>query len=124
MRLIKYAILALIAVVLATVALANAQMVTLRLIPEALSGYLGFAPTVTLPMFLVILISVAVGLLIGYLFEYIREHKHRSTARAERRERQKLETEIRSGKAGKPANKGDEILALLEDGSVPARKAS
>ena len=119
MRVVKFVILAIVAVVLVMIAMANAQAVTLRVIPEAMAGFLGFSWTVTLPMFVVVLVSVMVGLLVGFVVEYSREHKHRAAARAERRERQSLEREVKKHRS--PASsprKGDDILALLDDGSA------
>lgn len=123
MRNVKYILLAIIAVILAAVALANAQMVTLRVLPEAMAGFLGLTWSVRLPMFVVILMAIGIGLLIGFLFEFAREHKHRVAARTERREREALEREVRQIRSDRP-DRGDDILALLEDGSVPKKRAS
>ncbi len=123
MRYVKVIILAILAVLLVSVALANSAPVTLRLVPEAMAGFLGLTWTVTLPMFVVILAAVGVGLLIGFLLEFARESKHRAAARDERRERQALERRLAS-RGPRSDGGGDDILALLEDGSVPKRKAS
>ncbi|SFG42535.1 Uncharacterized integral membrane protein [Palleronia marisminoris] len=127
MRVVKFVVLAIIAVLLIMVALANAQAVTLRLLPEAMGGFLGLTWAVTLPMFVVILGAVVIGLLIGFVVEFAREHKHRAAARHERREREALEREVgdmrRSGAATGKGN-GNDIIALVEDGSTPARRAS
>ncbi len=123
MRYVKTVILAIIAVILVSIALANAQTVTLRFLPEAMAGFLGLTWTVTLPMFVVVLLAVGVGLLIGFLWEFAREHKHRAAAREERRERESIEREMKQMKALRKGG-GDEILALLEDGSVPRKQAS
>jgi lipopolysaccharide assembly protein A len=123
MRIVKTIILAIVAVILVSVALANAQTVTLRFVPEAMAGFLGMTWAVTLPMFVVVLAAVGVGLLIGFLLEFAREHKHRAAARHERREREALEREMTRMKTQRPGT-GDDILALLEDGSVPRQKAS
>ncbi|WP_375261379.1 lipopolysaccharide assembly LapA domain-containing protein [Palleronia sp.] len=133
MRVVKFVILAIVAVILIMVALANAQAVTLRLLPEAMAGFMGLSWTVTLPMFVVILGAVVLGLMIGFIAEFAREHKHRAAARHERREREALQREVadirrsRDTSATKSANsnaKGDEIIALVEDRSVPAKRAS
>ncbi|QFU09457.1 hypothetical protein PARPLA_01361 [Rhodobacteraceae bacterium THAF1] len=123
MRIVKFVLLAIVAILLLIVALANAQEVTLRVLPEAMAGFMGISWTITLPMFVVILGAVVVGLLIGFLWEYAREHKHRRAARTERREREVLEREVTQMKREKPG-KGNDILALLEDGSTPTRRAS
>ncbi|WOI57389.1 LapA family protein [Palleronia sp. LCG004] len=123
MQLVKYVILAIIAVLLIVVAIANSAMVTLRVLPEAMAGFLGWSWELSLPMFVVILGAVVIGLLIGFIWEYLREHKHRAAARTERREKESLrrENERLRGTRRDP-NSGttqDDVLALLEDGSVP-----
>lgn len=120
MSLVKYVFLAVLAVLLIVVALANAGTVTLRVLPEAMAGFLGWSWQVTLPMFVVILGAIVVGLLIGFVWEWLREHKHRSAARSERREKEALKREnekLRTERRG--SQKNDDVLALLEDGSVP-----
>ncbi len=117
MRYLWYTFLAVIAIVLITVALANAEAVTLRLLPQAMAGFLGFSWEITLPLFLVVFGGVAVGLLIGFVWEWWREHRIRVEMRAEKRERKRLERELSQSR---PAGReGDDVLALLEDGSVP-----
>lgn len=118
MQYVKYVFLAVLAVLLILVALANSSLVTLRVLPETMAGFLGWSWQVTLPMFVVILGAIIVGLLIGFVWEYLREHKHRAAARQERREKEELRREnakLRSDRHGG----GDDVLALLEDGSVP-----
>ena len=69
---------------------------------------------VTLPVFTVILASVAVGVLVGFIWEWIREYRHRKAAATSSREARKLEREVKRLK--KEKNKGkDEVLAILED---------
>ncbi|MBJ3762691.1 LapA family protein [Maribius pontilimi] len=120
MSLVKYVFLAVLAVLLIVVALANSMAVTLRVLPETMAGFLGWSWQITLPMFVVILGAVILGLLIGFLWEWLREHKHRVAARNERREREALQREneqLKTDRRG--ASRNDDILALLEDGSVP-----
>ena len=117
MRYLWYLFLALLAIVLVTVALANADLVTLRLLPATMAGFLGLSWEITLPLFLVVFLGIAVGLLIGFVWEWWREHRYRVEMRAEKRQRQRLEREMaRTRTSGR---KGDDVLALLEDGSVP-----
>lgn len=116
MRYLWYAFLALVAIVLVTVALANADPVTLRLLPEAMAGFLGFSWEITLPLFLVVFGGIAAGLLIGFVWEWWREHRIRVEMRTEKRERQRLEREM--SKMRPSGRQGDDVLALLEDGSV------
>ncbi len=114
MRVLKIAILAALAIVLLVVALANASPVTIRLLPREFADLVGLDAAVTLPLFIVILGGVTVGLLIGFVWEWLREHKHRSTARARRREIERLEGRIEARKREDTRN-GDDVLALLED---------
>ena len=115
MRFIWYLFLAVLAIVLVTIALANAELVTLRLLPEAMAGFLGLSWEITLPLFLVVFLGIATGLLIGFVWEWWREHRYRVEMRAERRERQRLEREMERGRTS-GTGQGDEVLALLEDG--------
>lgn len=112
MRTIRYIFLIAIAVVLITVAVANRGPLTLRVLPENLEGVLGFSWQITLPAFVILLGAVLVGLLIGFVWEWLREHKHRVAATQERRERERLETEVK--KVAPKQDKGDDVLALLE----------
>lgn len=112
MRYVRYAVLGALAVVLITVALANRAPLTLRLLPEEMSGLLGLSWQITLPAFAILLIAVIFGVVLGFVWEWIREHKHRAAAAAERKKRQQLEKEVgpkRSKETG-----GDDVLALLE----------
>ena len=112
MRLIRMIILAVVAIILVTIALANRDPLTLRLLPEELSRLLGFSWDITLPVFAVLLGAVLGGLALGFIWEWVREHKHRATAAAERKERQRLEQEVK--KVAPSPNTGDDVLALLE----------
>ncbi|RVV97326.1 DUF1049 domain-containing protein [Mesobaculum littorinae] len=118
MRYLRYAILAIVAICLVTIALANRELVTLRLLPDSMAGFLGLSWSITLPLFLILLIFIVLGLALGYLLEWRREHKHRAAARRERRRKEELEREVVRLKT--PASGGsDDVIALLEDGSTP-----
>ncbi len=112
MRYIRYAVLGALAIVLVTVALANREPLTIRLLPEILSGLFGWSWQITLPAFTILLAAILLGVLLGFVWEWVREHKHRAAAVAERRQREKLEREVR--KVNPSADKGDDVLALLE----------
>ena len=118
MRYVKYALLILLVIVLVTLAIANRGMVELRLLPQALTSLMGFQETVTLPLFLVILLGVAIGLLIGFVWEWVREYRYRRTADRRRREITLLERE--NARLRREKHEGeDEVMALLEE--PPAR---
>ncbi len=117
MRFLWYLFLTILAIVLVTIALANSGPVTLHLLPAAMAGFLGFSWQITLPLFLVVFGGVAAGLLIGFVWEWWREHSYRVEMRTEKRKRQRLEREVAQMKTSNA--KGNDVLALLEDGSVP-----
>ncbi len=119
MRYVKYGLLGLLAVLLVIVALANREPVTLRLLPEALEGFLGLSWQITLPLFLVVCLGIALGLLIGFVIEWARERRYRAAARRERREKERLAREVGRLRPAGSGARGDDVLALLEDGSVP-----
>ena len=114
MRTIRYAFLAALGVVLATVAFANRDMVTLHLLPSEISGFLGFSWQVTLPLFIVIFLGIVAGVMIGFIWEWLRESKHRSKARRAEKAAVELSREVKSLRR-KKAEPGDDVLALLDD---------
>jgi uncharacterized integral membrane protein len=114
MRYIRYLFLAALGVCLLTVAIANRTEVTLNLLPDELGTFLGWAPTITLPMFLVIFAGIVAGILIGFVWEWLREHKHRAEAAHQRREKERLEQEMTRIK-GPKARRNDDVLALLDE---------
>ncbi|WP_226779058.1 lipopolysaccharide assembly protein LapA domain-containing protein [Oceaniglobus trochenteri] len=119
MRYIRYAFLIVLAVCLIVVALANREMVTLQLLPVEMAGFLGLSWSVTLPLFLVILGGVVAGVMVGFIWEWLREHKFRAEAVRQRREKEKLEREMKR-MAAPSERKGDDVLAIL-DQPAPAR---
>lgn len=118
MRYFRYAFLALLGVVLITVALANRGMVALTLLPEPLADLIGLNYSVQLPLFVVIFGGIVAGLLIGFVWEWLREHKHRATAAAKQREVHDLERKLkREQRKAVESGQKDEVLALLEQKS-------
>ena len=77
-----------------------------------IAGLVGFNYDITLPVFAVILGAVIFGLALGFVWEWVREHKHRVTAATERKERERLEADLK--KVAPTSDKGDDVLALLE----------
>ncbi len=119
MRYIRYAFLAAIAVVLIVLALANREVATLSLLPGDLAGYVGQNFSYQLPQFVIIFLSIVIGLLIGFVWEWLREHKLRADARRVEREKNQLEREVKGLK--RKTNEGkDDVLALLDDASLKA----
>jgi putative membrane protein len=117
MRLLRIAFWALVAAALVTLGLANRGIVRLRVLPEALGREVGVAPDIDLPLFLVILIGFALGMLVGFVWEWIREIPERAAARDAAREMERLRLEIERLKGRQAA--ADPAQATLA--ALPAR---
>ena len=113
MRILRYLFLAVVAILLITVALANRAPVTVSILPSEISDFLPVANSYSLPLFLVILAAVLAGLLIGFVWEWFREHRIRAEAARRKRELNRLEREVR-GLREKTGEGRDEVLALLD----------
>jgi uncharacterized integral membrane protein len=109
MRTIKLILLGIILLGIVILAVANREVVTVRLLPEGLERLLpGVA--VDLPLFVVSLISIVTGMVIGYLLEWLREHRYRRLAAEKQREAARLSREVANMRKGQPK---DDVLALL-----------
>ena len=117
LRYLRYLFLAAVAVVLLFVALANRTAVPVRLVPEALSGFLGFGNAVEVPLFLIIFASVAAGVLLGFVWEWFREMRIRGQARSTARKVELLERELAVLKDSHSVPPRDEVLAILDGAS-------
>ncbi|QUS36905.1 DUF1049 domain-containing protein [Falsirhodobacter algicola] len=115
MRWIRIVFIVLLAILLLAVAIANRQLVTLRLLPDTASSFFGFGGSIQLPLFLVILGAAALGLLIGFVWEYVREHRIRADAQRTEREAQRLREELATTRKEQPR---DDVLALLDQKAV------
>lgn len=113
MKMLRTGFWAVVGVCLIIIGLANRGPVTVRAMPEALSSMLGLSPDIELPLFVVIFIGVAAGLLIGFFWEWLREHKFRSEARSKGREVVQLRREMDRMRDSDGDGK-DDVLALLE----------
>ena len=116
MRYIRYACIAIFAIALISVAIANRAPVTLKLLPDEVAGLFAVAPTVQLPLFIVIFSGILIGLLVGFLWEWMREHGVRSENARNAREVRRLEREVKRFKSEKHEGQ-DEVLALLDEAS-------
>lgn len=110
---LRYGFLALLALGLVTIALANRDPVVLRLLPEDIATFAGANFVLRVPLFLAVFAGIVLGLLIGFVWEWLREAKLRAQGNRARRDAASLEREVRRLKA--PANEEDDVLALLED---------
>ena len=112
-RTLRYLFLALLAIALVSLALANRAPVALRALPDDLAVLFGANYEVQVPLFLVVFLGIALGLILGFAWEWAREHKHRVAAVSGTRAVAKLERELAVMKDSTSTPK-DEILALLD----------
>ena len=116
MRYVRYLCIAIFAVALISVALANRAIVPLKVLPDEVAGWFTVNPSINLPLFLVILGSIVAGLLVGFVWEWTREHGERAEKARLARETRRLEREVARLKGEK--NEGqDDVLALLDKAS-------
>ena len=115
MRAIRLSFLAILAVLLVTVALANRTIVSLNLLPSDLAIFSGVSFRIDLPLFAVVFAGILAGLLVGFVWEWLREGRQRAAAAATRRELARLRAELAhlGGNPGAISDQ-DEVLALLE----------
>jgi len=90
MRYVRYLCIAIFAVALISVALANRVLVSLQVLPTELSGLFAVNPSIQLPLFAVILGSILMGLLVGFVWEWVREFGERAEAAKQAREMRRL----------------------------------
>ncbi|KIN61886.1 hypothetical protein Z946_742 [Sulfitobacter noctilucicola] len=114
MRYVRYLCIAVFAIALISVALANRGLVTLQVLPSEVAGWFAVTPQIQLPLFLVILGSIVAGLLVGFIWEWIREYGERAEKARLARETRRLEREIARLKGEKHQGK-DDVLALLDE---------
>lgn len=112
-RLLRFLLLVVLALVLVTIALANRGAVPVQLLPDDLAAFAGRNWVAEVPLFLVIFGGVVAGLLIGFVWEWAREHKHRVTGRTRGREIARLERELSMLRDAKGTQQ-DDVLALLD----------
>ncbi len=115
----KYLFLAVLAVILITLALANRDLVELQLLPQALTQLIGVQQRVILPLYLVIFMGIAFGIFVGFVWEWLREWKYRRAAENRRREANRLSRENAKLRAEQVRSAGDEeIIALIDQQTV------
>ncbi len=114
MRYVRYAFLGTLGIILISVSLANRGLVTLKLMPDGLADLVGFNPGIALPLFVVVLIGIAAGLIIGFFWEWLREYKLRRDAGQKAHEVRTLTREVTRLKGEKHQGK-DDILAILDE---------
>lgn len=111
---LRYGALTIIAVILLTIALANRTVITVKLLPDALAGVLGFNLSMTLPLFIILGLAIGFGLLLGFVWEWLREHGYRSEASRARREAEALRADLKRVETIAPQTRKDDVLAVLD----------
>lgn len=114
MRYLRYASIAVFALALILVALANREIVEVRVWPAELAGMAAVNPTYSMPLFVVIFGGILAGLVLGLIWEWLREAKERAAAARQARELAGLRAEVKRLKGEKHKGK-DEVLAILEE---------
>lgn len=113
MRYIRMLFVVLLAVILIGVALANRQLVTVSLFPGRLDSFLGGDWSAQMPLFLVILMSMLVGMILGLVWEWLRESALRRESAQRAHELRVLEREVGQVRKAHHAPR-DEVLAILD----------
>ena len=122
MRFFRLIFVAALALILVAVALANRGIVTLSAFPANFGQYLGGRWSVDLPLFLVIFLAFALGMLAGLIWEWLREAHFRREARQRNAEVVRLESEV-GHLRDRHAAPRDEVLAILDE-PAPANGAA
>ncbi|WEF25671.1 LapA family protein [Paracoccus sp. S3-43] len=113
MRFLRLIFVVLLALILVAMALANREIVTLSAFPANFGQYLGGRWSVDLPLFLVIFLAFALGMLAGLVWEWLRESHIRREARTHADRAARLENEVGHLRHRHAAPK-DEVLAILD----------
>lgn len=113
MRFLRLIFIAALAIILVAVALANRDIVTLSAFPANFGQYLGGRWAVDLPLFLVIFLAFALGMIAGLIWEWLRESHIRREARIAADRASRLEAEVGHLRHRHAAPK-DEVLAILD----------
>lgn len=113
LRYLRYALIAVLMVLLLTVGLANRTVVPVRFLPEDVAALFGVSWQMEMPLFLVLFGGVVAGVVIGFTWEWLREHKHRKVASEKKREVARLERELAVMKDSASVP-GDDVLALIQ----------
>ena len=113
-RYIRVIFLTCLSIILLTLAVANRELVDIRILPSELEGFLGGGMILSIPIFVLFLFGVIFGLFVGFVWEWIREMKHRSASSRKSKELAKVENELSQLKRESGQNE-DEILLLLNN---------
>lgn len=120
MRLIRLAFVVVLAIVLIGVALANRGIVTLNIFPAQLGAYLGLDWAIRMPLFLIIFLAIAFGMVMGLIWEWLRESGLRAEAARKANELARLEREMGHLQKRQVVAPKDDVLAILDAPKAPA----
>ena len=113
-RYIRVIFLTGLSIIILTLAVANRELVDIRILPSELEGFLGGGMIFSIPIFVLFLCGVIFGLFVGFVWEWIREMKHRSASSRKSKELAKIENELSQLKRESGQNE-DEIMLLLNN---------
>ncbi len=114
MRYLRYLFLAVLGAVLIALALANREVVVLRLLSDPAADLFGIRTQIGLPLFVIIFVALVAGILVGLVWEWFREHGHRAEASAKGREAEALRRDLNRLRSADGDDKGDDVLAILD----------
>lgn len=112
MRYVYYVLLALIALVVVGLSVANRHTVDVAVAPDFTAYGLPPSQHFAVPLYLVALACGAIGFVIGAAREYIREAKLRRRAAEAKREAGELKREVDALKAKQNLDEDDEIISM------------
>ena len=112
MRMIGYALTALVVAAIVFLAVANRHVVFVYGMPDLTAYGAPPAPRYEAPLFAVALACGAIGFLLGALREYLRETRYRRQMSARGREIGELKREVESLREEQKLDEDDEIIAL------------
>lgn len=120
MRLIRLAFVVVLAIVLIGIALANRGVVTLNMFPAQMGTYQGVDWALRMPLFLIIFLAIAFGMVMGLIWEWLRESGLRAEAARKANELARLEREMGHLQKRQVVAPKDEVLAILDAPKAPA----
>ena len=122
MRYLRMIFVAVLAIALVTVSLANRQVVQVSLLPGQFASYVGHSWSAGMPLFLVIILALLAGMILGVIWEWLREAHLRQESARRASALTRLEHEV-GGLRITHAAPRDEVLAIL-DAPRPAGNAA
>lgn len=112
MRILTYVLIALVALVVIGLSVANRHVVDVGVAPDFTAYGLPASPRYELPLYVLALGCGALGFILGAAREYVREARLRRRAAEARREVGELKREVSKLKRDQNLDEDDEIIAL------------